>query len=368
MEFRMTRRGLIAGGIAMGVSACFPLVAQAVSPHMNKALFGEDAESDSKPEMKRVIWHGLSLDIPASLEWNDSGAYEDATIDQVAYCGISCGVDHIVYVSRWQEKEFNSTVWESLLSCDIDTWVGIASNNESILGGCELSGTAEYDNDGTRVMAASGRVEGQREQKRVCSLVTDGVSAWYVLLVLNDGGFEEESEEAAERILCSVMAASEDDVFGSGDWSLDNFVDKYDEPTDERYIINRYWLHGKLNAVDELDVDIKACIAVRDTGRVFFFLCRESTGKFVQGAEGGTPFEGSVRAGNGEEHSLLGQAKEGYAEVWLDEDSSSSVVQALLGGGRVSFLLEPMREGKETYTFSIDAADDFREAYEFIQD
>ena len=161
MEFRMTRRGLIAGGIATGLSACFPLVARAASPLMNKTLLGGDAESDSSPEMKRVIWYGLSLDIPAMLEWNDSGSYEDATIDQAAYCGISCGVDHIVYVSRWQEEEFSSTVWESLLSCDIDTWVGIASNNENILGGFELSGTAEFDNDGTRVMSASGRVKGQ---------------------------------------------------------------------------------------------------------------------------------------------------------------------------------------------------------------
>ena len=352
----------------MGVSVCFPLVARAASPFMDKTFSSENSESDSSPKMKRVIWHGLSLDIPASLEWNDSGVYEDATIDQAAYCGISCGVDHIVYVSRWQEGEFNSTVWENLLSCDIDTWVGIASNNESILGGCELSGTAEYDNDGTRVMSASGRVESQREQKRVCSLVTDGVSAWYVLLVLNDGGFEEESEEAAERILSSVKVACEDDVFGNGNWCLGNFVDKYEEPTDELYIINRYWLDGTLNAVDELDVDIRACIGVRDTGRVFFFLSRESTGKFVQGAEGGTPFEGSVRADNGEEHDLLGQVKEGYAEVWLDEDSSLSVVQALLGGGHVSFLLEPMKDSRETYTFSIDATDDFREAYEFIQD
>ena len=64
MEFRMTRREMLAGLGLAGMSLYFPYIAHGT----------ETAPSDSNAvETKRIVWNELQFDVPASFEWNETG-------------------------------------------------------------------------------------------------------------------------------------------------------------------------------------------------------------------------------------------------------------------------------------------------------
>ena len=378
MELCMTRREMLAGclaGLGLTRMACVPLaygatviVSSANSDGYGFASNAVDCSEAEGPEMRRIIWHGLAMDIPAALEWNESGAYDGAALDASVYSGMAGGVNHIVYAIKWQENDFVPTVWESLLSCDPDTWVGIAANNDTLLGGYEILDTGVYDNDGLKVVAVRGFVDGNRIEKKVCCLVTDGCSAWYICLVFNDGGFDDESALAADRILGSVEVATEDDVFSGSEWQLGYYSDKYGEPTDDSFIMTDPSIDGTLSSSETLGTKVSARIYVDWEGYVFVRFWGVATGKAVQGEQGGSSFEGSVRAGDGTEADIAGWLEQDSGQIWLDAESCEKVIGALQGGGRVSFLLKEDDSVSSTFTFSLDATNRFQEAYMFIRE
>lgn len=198
MEFRMTRREMLAGLGLAGASLCFPYIAHGT----------EAAPSDSNSvKTKQIVWNELQFDVPASFEWNETGNCNGIQVECPVYSGFDNGIAQVFFVKRWTVDDFSEDSWANLLTCDLSAWIDCVVTTDTMLLGFDYWDAKSYNNGDVRILAVFGKDHEHSDEKKVCAMATDGTSAWYICLFFTDNNDDDATHRAVDLILGSATLA-----------------------------------------------------------------------------------------------------------------------------------------------------------------
>lgn len=192
------------------------------------------------------------------------------------------------------------------------------------------SPTTVWNSDGTKTT----------ETDRLYSL-TGGISA---------GGAADAGEEAS--------GAPETD---DGIWSVNYYVDNFNQPTDEWYISTGDYFTGTFSnsATTNSKLLVQAAVDYDDQSgvRVAFFLyeygrtlVKNSSSQYVD------EYNITMRTEDGADQQLTGTLYCGGDRLFIDDSYVDQVLAALQGEGTISFYIEMADRATSTYLFSMEAS------------
>lgn len=194
----MTRREMLTGLGLAGVSLYFPYIAHGT----------ETAPSDSNAvETKRIVWNELQFDVPASFEWNETGNCNGIQVECPVYSGFDNGIAQVFFVKRWTVDDFSEDSWANLLTCDLSAWIDCVVTTDTMLLGFDYWDAKSYNNGDVRILAVFGKDHEHSDEKKVCTMATDGTSAWYICLFFTDNNDDDATQRAVDLILGSATLA-----------------------------------------------------------------------------------------------------------------------------------------------------------------
>ena len=144
-----------------------------------------------------------------------------------------------------------------------------------------------------------------------------------------------------------------------------NYADKFDEPTEDGYIITTVEGTFSNSATSKDDADFQILI---DSWSVAVFIYEYGWSQ-VMGSWGDTIYDVIIRDANGVEYETVAYLFEGYDRLYIDLLNSETydlVVDILSKGGKVSFYIEEADASgvADTYLFTIQDTTGFDVAYE----
>lgn len=160
----------------------------------------------------------------------------------------------------------------------------------------------------------------------------------------------DQEKEIGERILGMENVIKRNDENGLGDWKIGNYVDDFEEETDEKYIIQTSL--GNFSNSATTNSDLLAHILI-DKDNIRLRL-QEYASHYVKGDE-------SIRFRIKSQDSLISEFsmwanKDGYIGfASYEKREKDSLLHILLRGGEVKFYGVIDRYSKSTYRFSINA-------------
>tara|TARA_B110001450_G_C17578551_1_gene463906 strand:- start:93 stop:722 length:630 start_codon:yes stop_codon:yes gene_type:complete len=157
------------------------------------------------------------------------------------------------------------------------------------------------------------------------------------------------------------------EVEGTGIWSIKYFVDDFGDPTDQGYIASQYWkdVKGTFSNSATSNSDLNVFILIRSSSDISVQLY-EYAGNNPVKAYSTDDYSISVKDSNGIKHSMTGRIFEGGDRVYFDPDSNknhiSKMHNILMNQGEVSVVITKSEYGLSTYKFKFNA-DGYKNAF-----
>ena len=147
-----------------------------------------------------------------------------------------------------------------------------------------------------------------------------------------------------------------------GSWSLDYYVDEFDEPTSDGYVYNYSMFLGTFSNSATTDSILQVMLLADKSDITIFLyeygrnLVKNSSSRYVE------EYDITMKTEDGTKHDLTGTIYCGGDRLFIDEKYESTVLEALKSGGTVSFYIVQSDRTTTTYLFSV-STDNFAEKY-----
>lgn len=169
-------------------------------------------------------------------------------------------------------------------------------------------------------------------------------------------------------VFASSIVIAEDSTDEYGIWNIDEFVDEFDMPTGEYFIVSDP-LHGKFSNSATTNSDVTAflfCKKFSDTKKPYITLMMyEYDSILVKNAYSSAEiYDIIMMDGAGVKHNLTGVMLSYDSDLGIAIDEEiATVINALKEGGTVRFAIVDSENSLNKYSFAIDDADGFDKAY-----
>lgn len=242
----------------------------------------------------------------------------------------------------------------------------------SLLAGCGNGGSAQNAGDGDSSSSASQESDSPAENSADCEHVIVTVPAVEPTCT-TDGSTESsycslcgEVFTAAETIPAlghtTTTGTCENCGLSFGQWTTGYYVDEFDSPTDDGYVINlSHWSGTFSNSATTdslLYVDFLA-----DTSELAIFLyeygrtaVKNSSSRYVD------EYDITMKAPDGTKHELTGTLYCGGDRLFIDQKYKQLVLDAMAQEGSVSFYIVQRDRTTTTYLFTMNTSN-FTEEY-----
>lgn len=149
-----------------------------------------------------------------------------------------------------------------------------------------------------------------------------------------------------------------------GKWTVRYYVDAFNQPTDEWYIITKSTISGTFSNSATTNSNLGVEVLYDFEGEITFFLyeygrsqVKNSSSRYVD------EYDITMRAADGTDYSLTGTIYCGGDRLFIDDAYRNIVLNALRGEGTVSFLIVKSDRTTTQYLFSVEASN-FGEVYQ----
>lgn len=164
-------------------------------------------------------------------------------------------------------------------------------------------------------------------------------------------------------------AAASSKSANMGIWTLKAYVDEFDMPTDEYFIVNKQIFTGKFSNSATNNSELEAvvfCERTRDNSEYISIRLFEYGKYRVNNTFSKTRYYDIVMMDNaGSKYYFEGYISPEHSDILVDDDVSvSNIINALKKGGTVRFAITDQNNNLTKYIFSIDNATGFENAYD----
>ncbi|MGM9521566.1 MAG: hypothetical protein ACI3VB_03725 [Oscillospiraceae bacterium] len=150
-----------------------------------------------------------------------------------------------------------------------------------------------------------------------------------------------------------------------GDWMVDYYVDNFNQPTNEGYVINKDYFVGSFSNSATTNSSLYAAI-IADEEDVSVFLYEYGRSQVKNSSENYvTDYDITMRTADGTDHSITGTIYCGGDRLFIDEAYESIVIDALCGEGSISFYIVQSDRTTTTCLFTCEASN-FAEEYQAL--
>ena len=169
-------------------------------------------------------------------------------------------------------------------------------------------------------------------------------------------------------VFASSIVIAEDSTDEYGIWNIDEFVDEFDMPTGEYFIISDP-LHGKFSNSATTNSEVTAylfCQNYSDVKEPFIRLRMYENDSYIAKNVYSSDEEYDIimMDGAGVKHNLTGYMFSQSSDIRIVDDVEiATVINALKEGGTVRFAIVDSENSLNKYSFAIDEADGFDKAY-----
>lgn len=147
-----------------------------------------------------------------------------------------------------------------------------------------------------------------------------------------------------------------------GIFSIDYYVDEFDQPTSEGYVYNKSYITGTFSNSATTDSKLNVTILVDSDDITFFLyeygrnLVKNSSSRYVD------EYDITMKTADGKKTTLTGTIYCGGDRLFIDSSYKTTVLNALKSGGTVSFYIVESERTTTTYLFSVNTSN-FAEKY-----
>ena len=163
-------------------------------------------------------------------------------------------------------------------------------------------------------------------------------------------------------VFASSIVIAEDSTDEYGIWNIDEFVDEFDMPTGEYFIISDP-LHGKFSNSATTNSEVTAylfCQNYSDVKEPFIRLRMYEYDSYIAKNVYSSDEEYDIIM----KHNLTGYMFSQSSDIRIVDDVEiATVINALKEGGTVRFAIVDSENSLNKYSFAIDEADGFDKAY-----
>ena len=152
------------------------------------------------------------------------------------------------------------------------------------------------------------------------------------------------------------------------DWHLGNYVDEFNEPTGEHYIFNLQ--RGTYTTAETKNGDLIGVFMVDDSydmPAVYIILVKDNENRIVNDTLSDEPYTVKVKTSVGMVLDTTGKMYSGEDAVCIDLEASAILVNELLNGKDLTFLLKPDKSPASSYLVTVTASN-FRAMFEMIDE
>lgn len=147
-------------------------------------------------------------------------------------------------------------------------------------------------------------------------------------------------------------------------WSMNYYVDDFDEPTDEWYIMNNTPFAGTFSNSATTDSSLTATILVDFENEVTFFLYEYGRNQVKNSSERYVDeYDITMRTADGADHNITGTLYCGGDRIFIDDKYIDEVITALKSGEKVMFRIVNSERTVESYLLKINTGN-FAEVYD----
>lgn len=147
-----------------------------------------------------------------------------------------------------------------------------------------------------------------------------------------------------------------------GKWKLDYYVDNFQQPTDEGYILNKDYIVGTFSNSATTNSNLYV-VVLADAGDISFMLYEYGRSQVKNSSENYVDeYDITMRLPDGSTKDLTGTMYCGGDRVYVDDSYKESVISALSGEGEISFLIVKSDRTTTQYLFTVPASN-FGEEY-----
>ena len=165
---------------------------------------------------------------------------------------------------------------------------------------------------------------------------------------------KKESDEAKRTII-------KENIPDMGIWEIRNFVDQFGEKTSERYITNKDKFVGIFSNSATENSELNVSFLISSPSNISIMLY-EYAGKNPVKPFKTERYKIESRDSNGGDDSYT--AENTSDRLSLDHDNSMKLHRLLLKGGKIKFSISVLDKSHTTYSFSINNADSYDNAFE----
>lgn len=151
-------------------------------------------------------------------------------------------------------------------------------------------------------------------------------------------------------------------------WIARNYIDEFEQPTDESYIVNSTYFVGTFNnsATTKSKLRVKVIVdgGFNGKGRVTFFLYEYGSHQVKNSSSISSDYYNiTMRTDDGTDVKLTGVMYRGSDRIYVEDKYVQNVIDALSEGTTTYFYIEDSERTTTNYLFSV-SSDNFAELYE----
>ena len=138
-----------------------------------------------------------------------------------------------------------------------------------------------------------------------------------------------------------------------GSWTVDYYVDEFNQPTSDGYVSNKTYFLGTFSNSATTDSELLVLVLVDEEDIAFFLyeygrnLVKNSSSRYVE------EYDITMKTADGTKTSMTGTIYCGGDRLFIDERYESTVLDALKSGEQVSFYIVNSERTTTTYLFTI---------------
>lgn len=149
-----------------------------------------------------------------------------------------------------------------------------------------------------------------------------------------------------------------------GIWEMYYYVDEFNEPTEDWYIVNNDPVTGTFSNSATTNSDLALLVTYDYQNRIAFILYEY--GKYqVKNVWDTEAYRIVMRTPDGTDHEMKGYIYENGDRLVLDDSYVDDVISALTGDGEISFYMQSERHETTRYLFTISASN-FADKYNSV--
>ncbi len=210
-----------------------------------------------------------------------------------------------------------------------------------------------------------GKLVKLTDNSPITIMVTEnGASDNYQMMEVDINKAGSSSEETDETEGVTDNAVSETTASTVSElWSADYYVDDFDEPTDEWFILNNSLFTGTFSNSATTDSKLTVQALIDCNKEIVFFLYEYGRNQVKNSSENYVDeYKITMRTADGKDHNITGTVYCGGDRLFIDEQHVDTVLKAIKGEGDVKFRIVNKERTVETYLFTLKT-ENFAEVY-----